>query len=113
MSKVQISDDVLLRSLPDEMVLLNVRTGRYYGLNRTGARILELIAAAGDTCTTAEQISKEFGIPIREASAEIAELCKHLESHSLIKTVSCATSPPEAGRLDEEVPEQTHRRHEQ
>ena len=46
-SKVTLSDQVMFRDLGGEMVLLNIETGKYYGLDEVGARIWALLEEHG------------------------------------------------------------------
>ena len=40
---VSIAPHVVYRSFATETVILNLQTGRYHGLNKTGGRMLELL----------------------------------------------------------------------
>ena len=43
-SQVEIPKDVLFRDLGSEAIVLNVRTGVYYGLNDTGTRMWNVLS---------------------------------------------------------------------
>jgi hypothetical protein len=85
MTTVRIPEDVLLRSFGNEMVLLNLRTGQYHGLNETGGRILEVLAEVGDTQDAAARIAAEYGRSLDEVSRDVDELCAALAERSLVK----------------------------
>ncbi len=42
-SRVRIEDDVVYRDLEGEAVVLNLKTGRYFGLDPVGTRIWQLL----------------------------------------------------------------------
>lgn len=42
-SKVKISDEVITRNIDGEILLLNLQTNGYYGLNDIGTRIWDLL----------------------------------------------------------------------
>lgn len=44
---VAISEDVVFREIAGEMVLLDLSSGTYFGLNETGARIWNLLQHGG------------------------------------------------------------------
>ena len=43
-SRVRIEDEVVYRDLEGEAVVLNLKTGRYFGLDPVGTRIWQLLA---------------------------------------------------------------------
>lgn len=61
----QISCDVA-----DEIVLLNVRDGQYYGLNTVGASIWRLIQEPRTVSEVREQLLHEYGDVSPEACAQ-------------------------------------------
>src|SRR6185312_4432625 len=52
--------DVLCQSVEDEMVLLDLKSQRYYGLDDVGARIWQLLQESGSPEEVANQICKEY-----------------------------------------------------
>jgi transposase InsO family protein len=92
-SGVHLSDDVLVRSLGDETVLLDLRTGCYFGLNRTGARLLELVTDVGDVEAAARLASTEFGIPVDQVAADLDELCAELTAQGLLEPTGTKATP--------------------
>ena len=59
MSGYRIPGDVLEASLDDGRVLLNERTGMYHHLNRTGARIVEMLTHGETIETVAESLARD------------------------------------------------------
>ena len=47
--RLRIADDVVVRDLAGESVLLNLSTGTYFGLDAVGTRLWHLIAEHGST----------------------------------------------------------------
>jgi hypothetical protein len=101
MTRVRIPDHVVFRPFGRETVLLNLKTGQYHGLNRTGGRMLEVLADVGDTDVAAGTIAAEFSRPTDEVSRDMAELCAALAERSLVTIDgdggSGTRTPPEAG----------------
>lgn len=58
----------------DDMVLLNVSTGRYYTLNRTGTRIWQWICEAVPPATIVSRMQETFGIDQTSAEGDVAQL---------------------------------------
>jgi hypothetical protein len=47
-SAIRVHDEVVFRELDGEAVILNLETGVYFGLNRVGTRIWQLIEEHGE-----------------------------------------------------------------
>ena len=85
MSQVRIPEHVVFRPFGAEIVLLNLQTGQYHGLNHTGGRMLEVLAEVGDMDVAAGRISAEFSRPIEEITKDMSELCNSLVERSLVE----------------------------
>jgi hypothetical protein len=85
MRTVRIPDDVLFRSFGQEMVLLNLRTGQYHGLNDTGGRMLEVLIEVADMDKATRLIATEYGCSVGEVSRDMAELCAALSERALVQ----------------------------
>jgi hypothetical protein len=55
-------DDVAFRELQDDAVLLNLATGRYYGMNRVATRAWTLLAGGSNFGQTIAQLATEFDV---------------------------------------------------
>jgi hypothetical protein len=85
MAYVRIPEHVVFRPFGKEMVLLNLKTGQYHGLNHTGGRMLEVLAEVGDTDVAAGKIAEEFKQPQGDVSRDMAELCQALADRALVE----------------------------
>ncbi len=83
---VRIADDVIGEVLDGEAVLLHVRTGQYFTLNRSGTRIWQLIEQHGNLERVTSMLCSEYDIDEQTAAADIAELVAHLTSKGLVRT---------------------------
>jgi hypothetical protein len=54
---------VLFRDLDGEAVLLDLTSGRYFGLNEVGTRIWNLVVAHGDAEPAWRALSEEYEAP--------------------------------------------------
>jgi hypothetical protein len=82
---VIIPADVVRRAFGEEMVLLNLSTGQYHGLNATAGYMLDLLEASGDAAATAEQVARECYVPVEMVRDDLAELCEQLLARGLIQ----------------------------
>jgi len=84
-SHIRIPEHVVHRTFPTETVVLNLRTGKYHGLNRTAGRMLELLAEQGEVDRTAELLAEEFGHSLEEVRRDVEQLCRDLLERELIE----------------------------
>ena len=83
--RVRLPDHVVYRSFEAETVLLNLRTGEYYGLNPSGARMFELLCEIGSTDAATREAADEFGQPITAIAKDMSQLCADLLARNLIE----------------------------
>ena len=81
----RIPEHVLSRKLDDEMVLLNLDSGEYFGLNDTGTRVWELLADGRSREEVIERLIEEFEVPGEVASGHVASLCDELLEAGLLR----------------------------
>jgi len=74
-----IRPDVVFRQLDDEAVLLDLKSGKYFGLNEVGARVWQLVAetrALADILETlAAEYQEERSVLQRDLLEIAGELC--------------------------------------
>lgn len=81
-----VPDDVVCREFEAETLLLNLGTGRYHGLNATGARMLELLRETkGDVRLSVDRLAAEHGVDAGEIEGELAEFCSELAERGLLR----------------------------
>ena len=80
----RIPEHVLSRKLDDEMVLLNLDSGEYFGLNDTGTRVWELLADGRSREEVADRLTDEFEVTIEVASDHVSALCRELIEAGLL-----------------------------
>ena len=79
-----IPEHVLSRKLDDEMVLLNLDSGEYFGLNDTGTRVWELVADGRSRQEVADRLTDEFEVTAEVASNHVASLLGELLDAGLL-----------------------------
>lgn len=77
--------DVLARRLGEEIVLVHLKTNRMYSLNRTGARVWELLGEVqGNATETARRIREEFDGAPGPMETEVFELLETLVREEML-----------------------------
>jgi hypothetical protein len=86
-SRVRVNDDVLFQELQGEAVVLNLKSGVYFGLDPVGTRIWQLFAAHELLSEIAQTIVAEYDVAEDRSAADLLALVTDLERNGLI-TVS-------------------------
>ena len=81
---LRVADDVIGEILDGEAVLLHLKTGRYFTLNRSGTRIWQLIEQHASLEDVQNALCSEFDVDGDTARADIAELVARLENKGLL-----------------------------
>lgn len=84
-SVVSAAPDQLSSKLGSEVVILNLNSGVYYGLDPVGARIWELLQNAQPLTAIRDQIVREFDVEPQRCEQDLVDLLKQMESEGLIK----------------------------
>lgn len=92
--RARIPQHVVYRSLVSETVMLNVQTGKYYGLNQTAGRMLELLERGSDLDAIFTQLATEFEAPEETVRQDFLALCADLAEKGLIELERPAPSEP-------------------
>ncbi len=84
---VKASKDVISTELDGEVVLMHVTDGVYYGLNRVGGAVWELIKqpiAVGAVC---DSVAQEFEVARDVCERDVCSLLEQLEDAGLVEVV--------------------------
>jgi hypothetical protein len=94
---LRISPDVVAQDLGDGLVLLNLRTGIYWGLNSTGAVIWRGIENQHAVEKICRQLGAEFEGPQEELASAVHALLSELTREQLI-VENAASAPKTTGK---------------
>jgi len=84
-SRVDISEDVLCQELQGEAVLLNLKTGVYFGLDSVGARVWRLLGERPVLSETIEALLAEYDVPKERCAQDLIALVSELAEHGLVR----------------------------
>jgi hypothetical protein len=79
-----VSPDVVAQQLGDEVILVHLKTDRTFVLNRTGARLWELLSAGHDLAEIQWRMTQEFDVGERQLAAETDALLDALRGEHLV-----------------------------
>ncbi|MFM2112204.1 MAG: hypothetical protein RLZZ271_864 [Pseudomonadota bacterium] len=75
---------VMTRLVGEELVLLDLVAGSYFGLNPVGTRIWELIQAGHSLVQVRQQMLEEFDVSAVQLEQDMAALLKELLDRKLL-----------------------------
>jgi len=84
-NKISITSDTISRTVQGEEVILNLRTGMYFGLNPTGTQIWSLLKGGLSLVEVSNKLTEEYGIPLRRAQKDVMNLVQLTAKKGLVE----------------------------
>lgn len=84
-SRVSVPEHVLSRKLDDELVLLNMHTETYLGLDDVGARFWEVLSESESINDALEKLLEEYDVEEDRLRRDLAELVSAMTDQGLIE----------------------------
>lgn len=81
---MRLSPDVVFRDLEGEAVILDLASGRYFGLNAVGTRIWTLLDAGTPIEEIVQAIAEEYDADAEQIDRDVKALIEDLSSRGLI-----------------------------
>ena len=85
--RVAVPTHVMVRFLESESVFLNLETERYFGLDKTGTRMWQLVTAAPSIEGAYEQLLGEFEVQPEVLRGDLLSLVGRLVENDLLQIV--------------------------
>ncbi len=89
-SRIHIPKDVLFREIAGEAVILNLQTGKYFGLDEVGTRMWQLLAEHQQIEPAIRALAEEYEATQEQLQHDLLELVEKLASHQLMQVVDAA-----------------------
>ena len=86
-SAVRITDDVIFNDLQGEVVLLNLKTGIYFGLDPVGTRAWQLIQDHGCLGPVKDAMLGEYEVSAEELWEDVQDLVVRLADNGLVEVI--------------------------
>jgi hypothetical protein len=84
-SRVTLSDDVLVQEVGGEVVLLDLASERYFGLDEVGTRIWELLPERDDLTAVHRSLCEEFEALPALIEHDLLALVSELSAAGLVR----------------------------
>lgn len=82
---VRIDNQVVWRTFPAETIVLDLRSGTYFGLNHTAGRMLEVLGEVGRVRAAADRLAREYGESPSKIQRGLCAFCEDLLERGLIE----------------------------
>lgn len=83
-SRVRVNDDVLFQELQGEAVLLNLKTGVYFGLDKVGTRVWQLMGQNEELSGIRTAILYEYDVTEEQCSQDLLDLIGKMQEQELV-----------------------------
>jgi hypothetical protein len=81
----RVPQHVVHRSFAHETVVLNLKTGRYHGLNPTAGQMLAELEKGAPVGEIANKLAEAYERPLEEIEGDLTALCLDLLARDLIE----------------------------
>ena len=86
--QVEIRKDLVCQELDGEMVILNMQSGLYYGIDAVGSRIWQMLEEKVPPATMVDLLLEEYEIEADLCSQQVATFLSELEKNNLITRIT-------------------------
>ena len=83
-SVVRRNEEVFASEIDNEVVMMNIQTGKYYGLDEIGSRIWELMKQKIKVKDLIKKLLEEYDVSEQECEKDVLELLMELQSNDLV-----------------------------
>ena len=87
-SVIVIADDLTSANLQGEAVILNLKSGSYFGVNEVGARILELVKEPVTVSAILSILSKEYDVDREMLETDVVGFLREMQDQHLIQVTN-------------------------
>jgi PqqD family protein of HPr-rel-A system len=81
---IKVPQSLAVSQLDEELVLLDEKTGKYFGLNPVGSRIFQLLKESGDEAQVVAALRDEYDAPEEQLKTNVAAFISTLSEQGLI-----------------------------
>ena len=81
------SDNILMQTLDDDIIMADINTGNYFGLDLTGRRIWELIEQPAKLEDICARLAQEYEVDPASCEQEVVVFVNELVEKGLIQVV--------------------------
>ena len=84
-SEVKRNNEVFTSEIDEEVVMMNVDTGRYFGMDDVGSRIWKLLKERIRVKEIVNTLLKEYDVSEEECTNDVIEFLNELKNNNLLQ----------------------------
>ena len=84
-SVVSPAKDLVFSNVAEEVVILDLKSGVYHGLEEVGARAWELISEPRPVREVRDRLLDEYDVEPQQCESDLLRLIEELKSHGLVE----------------------------
>lgn len=84
-TRLAVPEDVLVRDLSGESVLLNLRTESYFGLDKVGTRMWKALTTGRSVGSALKELSEVYDVTPDTLERDLFDLAGRLFDHALLE----------------------------
>jgi hypothetical protein len=83
--KIKVPKNVLAREVGDETVILDLDSGHYYGLDKAGVRMWQLLRSGSTLRHVCDVVALEYAVSRQDLERDVASLVQSLVDAKLVE----------------------------
>ena len=86
-ARVSIPDEILVRRIEDESIILNLNNENYYGLDATGTRMWSVLTSSGSIQETFETLRTQYDVNDATLKSDMVDFVGQLAEQGIIELI--------------------------
>jgi len=82
---VTVSPDVVSREVAGELVLLDLESATYFGLNEVGSRVWSVLSELGSPRLVCDAVARDYAVPRAQLERDVLALVQELRAKGLVQ----------------------------
>jgi len=87
-TRFEPAKDIVFTALEDEVVILNLKTRRYFGLNESGVLIWQAVQTGKDVAEMTSSMAEVYDVTAEDAREAVVTFCQELLDAGLLALVT-------------------------
>jgi hypothetical protein len=84
-ARIARNEEIVSGKMDDEIVMMSIEQGEYYGINPVGSRIWELLEQPRTAAGLCDILLEEYDVPAEECRRDVLEFLRQLFARKLVK----------------------------
>lgn len=84
-AKIARNEEIVSSDMDDEIVMMSIEQGEYYGINAVGSRIWELLEQPRTAAGLCDILLEEYDVPAEECRRDVLAFIEQLFEKKLVK----------------------------